>query len=364
MSQCAGVARYTRLLVQHLAPMADNDSLVLFYFDFSRKGIPFEAANAIHRAVRWCPGRMAQLLWKTIRWPPFNYFAGEADIYHFPNFILPPLKRRKSVVTIHDMSFIRFPEFAEDRNQRYLSARIRDTVERADAIIADSQFSAREVQDLLHVDPGRIFPIHPGVDEDLKAVGQDHIQPVLSHFGIDRPYILTVGTLEPRKNIPFLVEVFEKLMDFDGYLVIVGMPGWKYGPVLERIETSSRVTDIRYLKYVDDSELAALYTGADLFILTSLYEGFGFPPLEAMACGTPVLSSSRGSLAEVLGTGAILMDQFDSDLWANRAGKVLFDSECRKKLIADGYRQASKYSWAETAQQTREVYRRIAGKNP
>lgn len=360
ITQRAGVGRYTRLLVQHLGPMAINDHLFLFYFDFKRRGMPFEVTNAVHKAVRWCPGRIAQLMWKTLRWPPFNYFAGDADVYHFPNFILPPLNSgKKSVVTIHDMSFLRFPEFAEKRNEKYLSTQIRNTVSRADAIITDSQFSAHEIHDLLNVNPDRIFPIHLGVAKNFNAPDKPLIHSVLTHFGIDRPYILTVGTIEPRKNITFLVEIFERITDFDGYLVIIGMPGWKYEPILNRITTSSRASDIRYLKYVDDLQLPALYAGANLFAFPSLYEGFGFPPLESMACGTPVISSAKGSLAEVLGTGAVLMDSFDPDLWTARAREVLADSEFRKKLIAAGYQQAAKYTWTETARKTWEVYRRL-----
>ena len=359
VAQRAGVGRYTKLLVQHLGPIAGHDNLRLFYFDFKRKGIRFETSNSSHRAVRWCPGRMAQLAWRTVHWPPFNSFAGEADVYHFPNFILPPLSAGKSVVTIHDMSFLRFPELAEERNRRYLSARIRDTAVRADAIIADSEFSGVEIRELLHVNPDRIFPIHLGVGTEFKAPGPDRVRSVLARFRIDRPYILTVGTLEPRKNITFLVDVFEKLSGFDGYLVVAGMPGWKYEPIIARMRTSSRSSRIRYLEYVSDSQLPALYAGADLFVLTSVYEGFGLPPLESMACGVPVVSSASGSLTEILGEGAVLIDTFNSDLWATCVEKALSDREYREAMITKGYRQASKYTWTETARKTLDLYRSL-----
>jgi glycosyltransferase involved in cell wall biosynthesis len=361
ISQRAGVGRYTRELVYHLGTTAGDHQLLLFYFDFKRRGISFETPNTTHRVVRWCPGRWAQLAWKTIRWPPFDLVAGHADVYHFPNFILPPVRHGKTVVTIHDMSFLRLPQFADERNLKYLSARIHDTVRRADAIVTDSVFSANEIKALLTIDPAKVFPIHLGIETSFKPQDKTAIRPVLSRLGLDRPYLLTVGTLEPRKMFPFLIEVFEKLTAFDGDLVIAGMAGWKYEPILQRIRNSPRAANIRWLDFVEDADLPALYAGADLFLFTSLYEGFGFPPLEAMACGTPVLATAHGSLKEVLGSGAMLMETFDSDLWANKAGIILSDSDCRRMMVDYGLRQAPKYSWEDTAKKTWEVYRKVAG---
>jgi len=363
IAQRAGVGRYTRQLVKHLGESGKTgDSLTLFYFDFKRQGLPFEAGTADTHAVHFCPGRLAQSAWKTLGWPPFNFFAPKADLYHFPNFILPPLTRGNSVVTIHDMSFLRFPQFAEKRNLDYLSSKIRDTAERADALITDSTFSAGEIQELLNVPREKIFPIHLGISSDFKAPAPGITRTNLASLGIDRPYILTVGTLEPRKNVEFLVEVFERLTGFDGKLVIAGMRGWKYEPSLERIKNSPRNRDILYIEYVDDSMLPSLYAGAQLFACTSFYEGFGFPPLEAMACGTPAISSSGGSLAEVLGAGAVIIKDFNADLWKAEAEKILTDTALRERLITEGRKTAARYTWAETARKTWEVYHAVTGK--
>jgi len=360
IAQRAGVGRYTRQLVQHLGLSKNNDDkLSLFYFDFQRQGLPFDPSGAEIHPVRFCPGRLAQAAWKNINWPPFDFFAPPADLYHFPNFILPPLSHGKSVVTIHDMSFLRFPQFAEKQNLEYLSARIHDTARRADAIITDSIFSAGEISELLKIPSGKIFPIHLGISENFKAPQPDEIDKTLSILNIHKPYLLTVGTVEPRKNIQFLIDVFEKIEGFDGSLVIAGMRGWKYEPILERIRTSDRAKDIIYIDYIDDLMLPALYAGAELFICASLYEGFGFPPLEAMACGTPILSSCGGSLAEVLGKGAFTMKEFDHEAWKVQAEKILSSNELRKTLIAEGKITAAKYRWTETARKTWEVYRKI-----
>lgn len=357
VTQRAGVGRYTKALVENLGNSAGNDRLSLFYFDFKGQGEALKAANATVSATRWIPGRLVQLAWKTMSWPPFNMFAGPADVYHFPNFIIPPLSRGHSVVTIHDASFLRFPEMAEERNLRFLKARIKDTVQRADAIIAVSKFSADEIVSLLGASPDKMHVIYEGISPSFEPAEPHTAVEEVQGLGMDKPFLLTVGTLEPRKNTMFLIEVFEKMKDFDGYLAIVGMPGWKCQPILDRMASSSRAKNIRYLRYVTDKQLKALYTRAELFMFPSLYEGFGFPPLEAMACGAPVISSATGSLPEVLGDAAVVIDGFDANNWAEQATCRLGD----RSLVPKGRTQAAKYTWSKAAADTWNVYRKVAG---
>ncbi len=334
--------------------------LRLACFDFRRHGPPFAASGADWRLIRHCPGRLAQGLWKTLGAPAYDRFSGPADVFHFPNFVIPPLRRGKAVVTIHDLAFRRHPETVEDRNRQYLEAHIPRTVERADAVIAVSAFSADEIAALLHVPPDRITAVHHGIAGTFKPVPQDAARPILESLGLDRPYLLCVGTIEPRKNIPFLIDVFERLTHFDGLLVLAGGEGWKTAPILERIARSSRAADIRRIRYVDDTHLPALYSGAELLVQPSRYEGFGFPPLEAMACGTPVLSSAGGSLAEVLGDAAEVLDTFDLDRWLDSATRLLTDSTWREALSARGRRHAAGFTWQRTAAETAAVYRKVA----
>jgi glycosyltransferase involved in cell wall biosynthesis len=361
VAQRAGVGRYTQQLVEHLGETAGADRLRLFYFDFQRRGLSFPTPGAEPHAVRWCPGRLAEQAWKRWEWPPFDWFAGAADLYHFPNFTIPPLSRGRKVVTIHDMSFMRFPEFTEERNLRHLSAVIHRTAAQADAIITVSHFSASEVETLLKVPREKIHPIHLGVSPSYTRPSADRQDALRHRYGLRRPYLLTVGTLEPRKNLPFLVDVFEHLKTFDGDLVIAGMRGWKYEPILESLRTSAHSARIRYLEYVDEADLPALYAGAELFVLTSHYEGFGLPPLEAMACGTPVISSSGGSLAEVLGQAAVTVPVFDRQAWVLAITDLLGNAAQRGALTQAGLQHAARFSWRETARKTFDVYRKVSG---
>ena len=357
VAQRAGVGRYTKSLVEHLAPLAGPDELRLFHFDFRRRGDGFPVEGVTWRTVRWCPGALAQQAWKRNLWPPFEWFAGAADVFHFPNFIIPPLRRGKAVVTIHDLAFLRFPETTEDRNRAYLEARISDTTARADAIIAVSEHVASEIRATLGLPASRVVAIPSGLSIPAGAPPPESIRAARERFGLRRPYLLTVGTLEPRKNIPFLVEAFERLAGFDGDLVLAGRLGWKVEAILERLQRSPRADRIRHLDRVDDDLLPGLYAGAELFVFPSLYEGFGFTPLEAMACGAPVISSTGGSLPEVLGNAADLVAGYDADEWAARIARRLGDAAWRREASERGFQRAALYTWTEAARRTWAVYR-------
>lgn len=358
VAQGAGVGRYVRELAEHLNNLAEADCLTFFYFDFMRRGLSAPLANS--RAVRWCPGRIAQSCWKRLGWPPFNWFAGAFDLYHFPNFIIPPFGKGKCVVSIHDASFLRYPEFTESGNLAYLRTAIEKTVRRADAIITISHFSASELAFFFPEAREKTHVIYPGIVEHMASTsflqGGDKIRQTKR---LRRPYILTVGTLEPRKNIEFLIQVFETMNEFRGELVIVGRRGWKYEAIIDRLRSSPRAADIRLIENVADRELPAIYAGAEIFVFPTFYEGFGFPPLEAFACGVPVLSSGAGALKEVLGDGALLIDDYDAVRWARAAELLINDKKVRQLFVEKGRRQVSRYTWTETARQTMALYRRI-----
>lgn len=361
LGQRAGVGRYVRELLAHLGPEAGTDELSAFFFDFKRAGLDFRPDGVGLRSCRWLPGRVAQAAWKRIGFPPFDWLAGRADLYHFPNFIRPPLTRGcRSVVTIHDVSFLRLPETTEAKNLAWLSSEIHRTAEQADAIITDSRFSAREIVELLRVPEEKVFPVWLGLPPFGPPPSEEEAGRMRRELGLSKPYLLTVGTIEPRKNLPFLVKVYEALKRFDGDLVIAGGLGWKTGATLRAISESPRTGGIRLVRHLSDRQLSALYAGAAAFVYPTLYEGFGFPPLEAMARGTPVLSARNSSLPEVLGEAPEWVEGYDVAEWAERIQALLEEPARRAHLRAAGQEQAAKFTWEETARRTWDVYRRLA----
>ncbi len=364
VTQRAGIGRYTRVLAgELLKTKLPGDDLRLFYLDFFHRGV-VDIPGARTTPSRILPGAILQRLWRTIGFPPFDLLSGPADVFHFTNFLRPPLRRGRSVVTIFDMSFERFPQFAEAKNLRNLRRGIRQTAVKADAIITISDFSANEIAELLPESRGKLFPIPLGISPDFAPAPEEAVAALRAKTGLERPYILAVGTIEPRKNLTFLVDVFEQMAGdsaLEGLdLVIAGMPGWRCEDILRRFETSSRAARIHYMRYVPDAALAALYTGAAVLAVPSHYEGFGFPPLEAMACGTPVVSSAGGSLPEVLGDAAVVVPDYDPAAWRAALGRAAMDGDLRSKLKSAGMKRAATYRWEKTATETWRVYRNEA----
>ncbi len=233
IAQRAGIGRYTRMLLSNLAGLRGADEISCFYFDF-----PAPAALAPARRRRppgraLAPRRLVQQSWKRLNWPPFDRLAGYADVYHFPNFIIPPLRRGRAVATIHDLSFLRHPDFTEARNLAYLRARLDRMQARADAIITDSGFCAAEIEDLLPASRGKTAAVHLGIGPEFDAPCRRPCR-LARPARLELPYLLSVGTLEPRKHYQ-LIDVFERLPGFDGELVIAGRRGWKCEPILERM---------------------------------------------------------------------------------------------------------------------------------
>lgn len=365
VAQRAGIGRYVVCLATHLARWRDDDELMLFYFDFRRRGENVAPPGARLRRVRWLPGRLVQQAWKRFGAPPFDFLSGPADVYHFPNFIRPPLCRGRSVVTVHDLSFLRFPEAAEARNLRYLTARIDDTIARADAIVTDSETIAAEVRAQWPAAADRVVGVPLALPDGFERPSEEAIAAMRRARGLDRPYVLTVGTIEPRKNHRLLIEVFERMAGFDGDLVLAGRRGWNWAPVFERMAASPRADRIRHIEPAWDAELAALYAGAEAFVLPSLYEGFGFPPLEAMACGTPTVVSAGGSLPEVCGDASWVVGTFNPDEWRAAIEAVIGDPDERRRRIEAGHARVAKFSWTATARRTWAVYRAVAaGRSP
>lgn len=366
VAQGAGIGRYTRDLARALVPLlVPEERLRVFYCDFHRRAVSPPVPGAETRAFRLVPGAVMQKAWTRLGAPAFDRFSGRADVFHFTNFVSRPVRSGSTVLTVHDMSFERFPEFAEERNRAYLHANVARSAARADAILADSEFSKREIEELVPEARGKVRATLLGISPDFAPASGEEVRAVKEKLGLSRPFVLTVGTVEPRKNLPFLVDFWEKLAPLGIDLVVAGAPGWRCEPIFARFAEAERKFPgrFRWVRRAPDGALPALYSAASLFATTSHYEGFGLPPLEAMACGTPALSSDGGSLPEVLGSAASVVRGFDADAWAHEALRLVrLAPEERAALAARGRARAAEFSWEKCAAETLAVYREAAAR--
>ena len=363
VAQGAGIGRYTRMLARGILPeLAPEERLRLFFCDFRRKAPRDPVPGAEARAFRLLPGALMQKAWTKLGVPPFDFLAGAADVFHFTNFVARPVRRGRVAVSVHDMSFERYPEFAEARNRAYLHANVARSVARADAVLTDSEFSKREIEEMLPEARGKVHATALGISPDFRPAPPERVVEVQKALGLERPFLLDVGTVEPRKNLAFLVEFWEKIAP-EGYdLVVAGAPGWRCEPIFARFAEAEKKFPGRfhYVRYVPDGMLGALYSAASLFAIPSFYEGFGFPPLEAMACGAPVLSSDGGSLPEVLGGAAEILRGFDADEWAAAALRILRENPAaRAERAVAGRARAASFTWERCAVETLAVYRSL-----
>ena len=352
-----GVGRYVAGLVGALAGLSGEEEYRLFYFDFTRRGrVPGIADPRFDlRPIRLIPGRTYHALAENLGFPDISRFAGRCDLYHFPNFIIPPCARGKAAVTVHDLSFARFPQYAEAGNLKRIEKRFTLSLERADAIIAVSEFSKRELVEICGVSPDRVTVTSHGV----------RIAPRLRPARpVPFPYFLFVGTIEPRKNLGTLLDAWRILKGRNGArwthrLFVVGRHGWRCTPAKEQAREKGVDADVIVLDYVRDEDLPDLYGAAEALVYPSLYEGFGFPPLEAMACGTPVIASNAPAIPEVVGDAAVLCDPRDAEGFAEAMLRVRDDAALRTDLSARGLARAGRFTWERTARETLALYRRL-----
>jgi glycosyltransferase involved in cell wall biosynthesis len=281
------------------------------------------------------------------------------DIYHGTNYAVYPCRHSLRVMNIYDLSFIRNPEYVTSIVRTYVQ-RVNQCLLWTDLVVTISESSKRDIVEFLGVPPERIWvtPLASRYASDTQG-GNREMQAV--DLG-DRPFILFVSTLEPRKNVVRLIQAFDQLKTdrrIDHQLVLVGQKGWQFEPIFEAIAASPWQHHIRHLDYLSDAEVAYCYAQADVFAYPSLYEGFGLPVLEAMTLGCPVVTSNTSSLPEVAGNAALLVDPTSVGDLAEALGQVIGDRTLRQSLIDRGYRQAAEFSWSRTAQATLSAYRSL-----
>ncbi|MCD6519611.1 MAG: glycosyltransferase family 4 protein [Anaerolineae bacterium] len=363
--QHAGIGRYTRELVAALAKLDHSNSYILF-----SAGRPERTTWPKNFRLRSLPlsDRHLAILWQRLRLPlPIECFLGKIDLYHSPDFVLPPVLCARTLLTVHDLSFLRHPECFPAPLLEYLTQAVPRSVQRADLILADSQSTRQDIIELLHIPPERVAVIYAGVDPRFQPSRQDpSAEKVLQRYNIPRPYLLGLGTLQPRKNFARLIKAYHLLRQrwhIPHHLVIGGTRGWLDEEIDQTIQELDLTQEVHLIGFVADEDLPILYSMADLFVFPSLYEGFGIPVLEAMACGTPVVTSSTSSLPEVAGEAALLVPPTDVEALAEAMAKLLEDEELRADLQRKGFLQIKRFTWRKAAQKLLQIYDDLGGKN-
>jgi glycosyltransferase involved in cell wall biosynthesis len=308
------------------------------------------------------PARPLHALWTRADFPPLEWFIGATDVVHGTNFLVPPTSRAAAVVSVHDLTPLHHPELCDAATLAYPGL-IRRALDRGAWVHTDSAFVAREVMEAFDAEPSRVRVVNPGIP-DLAVAADAEAAAVLRRFlppGIER-YCLAIGTAEPRKDLPGLVRAFGAVAERqpDVALVLAGPPGWGEQALASAIAASGARQRIVRTGWVAPADLAVLLSRASVLAYPSLYEGFGFPPLQAMRAGVPVVATRAGSLPEVLGDGALLVDVGDHEALAGALTACLSDEVERRRLIAAGAAWSARYSWERCGDGLEALYRDAA----
>ncbi len=366
--QAAGIGRFVRSLVGALSEIDSSTEYLLLYADPPRDVRPVipRGHNFTSKRIPLSE-RALSALWHRLSVPlPVDLLTGRVDVYHSPDFVLPPVRNAASVLTVHDLAFLLRPECADAGLRDYLEKTVPRSVARADYILADSVNTQDDLICLLGVPPAKVEVVPGGVDSRFAPVeDQEVLQQMRQRVSGGAPYILSVGMIEPRKNLVRLIEAFELLkarLSLPHRLVLAGKRGWLSDPIYKRARTSPLASQIEFPGFVAESDLPQLYSAADLFAFPSLYEGFGLPPLEAMACGVPVVTSRSASLPEVVGDAALTVDPESVEELADALAMLLQDAALRQRMMARGLIQSKKFTWQAAARRMLDVYRRLSTK--
>ncbi len=326
-----------------------------------RRGILGQLPPGVRAVDAAMPARPVHLAWRTTGAPAIECWTGPLDVVHGTNFVVPPTRRAAQVVTVHDLTTVRFPEMV-DRPTAAFPSLVRQALDRGAWVHTPSAFVAAEVVELLGADPDRVRAIHHGVPRHASPgsipAGAD---PGLA--GVRRPYVLALGTVEPRKDLVSLVGAFDLVAETDPdlSLVVAGPDGWGKAAFEAAVTAATHGARVVRVGYVDPDTRDRLLAGASVFAYPSRYEGFGLPPLEAMAAGVPVVATTAGALPEVVGDGAELVPVGDVPALAGALARLVSDEAARRALVARGAARVRRFSWESCGSALAQLYRDAAG---
>ena len=363
-SEKAGGYQYTYNLVSHLLSVDPDTDYTLLSAIRGFRGNREIPSRCIYRFS----GRLSKLLLERLSLP-IEVIIGKVDVFHGPFFVIPNCVRCKSITTIHDLMVLRHPEFLETEVVTYYKKMIYSSIRRADAIICVSDFTKGEIVELFDMAEEKIRVIYNGISARFHCIkDKAKIEDVKAKYGIrGRRYLLFVGNIEAKKNIERLIHAYVQLCKETIYkypLLIVGnKKTWHFQKVWEIVKGLNAEKDIIFTDVVNDEDLPFLYNGAEIFIFPSLFEGFGLPVIEAMACGIPVVASNRASIPEIAADAAVLVDPLSVDEIVEAMYKVISSTKLKQRLIEKGLKQSKNFSWEKTAMETLKLYYEIKMKH-
>ena len=357
-SQYSGVSEYTLNLLTEIFRQDQKNQYKLFYNsgrDISARMPKFDFPNVEIVASRYPNKLFNNILQRIFQWPKIDQKLG-VDLFFVPNIGFISLSDKcKKIITIHDLSFLRYGEFFSwKRRLWHKLIDVKKIVRSFDCIIAVSENTKRDLIESCGISEEKIKVIYSGIGKEFKIISKEENNQVKTKYNLPDKFILFLGTIEPRKNIGGLIRAYSQFRNdnpemSDVNLVLVGGRGWKFKNIFREYENSKYKSDIIWLDYIDATDKPAVYNLASLFVYPSFYEGFGFPPLEAMACGVPVISSNSSSLPEIVADAGILITPNNISELATAIETVLKNEDLRKTLISRGLENVKRFSWEECA---------------
>jgi len=365
----SGVSEYTAAVLKEILRLDTDDEFRLFYNSFrdvSNRVGHFDHPHLEMKHTAY-PNRIFNYgLQKMLQWPKLDQAVGGADVFWSPHINFSHFSgETKHVLTIHDISFLHYPEFFSRRkNFWHRALALKKLTDNCEHIIAVSENTRQDIIELLKVPEDKVTTIYSGINTPASMPGPDEEKNFFRRHELKKRFILYLGTIEPRKNIAGLIHAYNRMRDdnvnlVDVQLVLAGARGWRNRPIFRAWEDSPYRGDIKFLGYVGVSEKELLYNRAEVFVYPSYYEGFGLPPLEAMAHGVPVITSNVSSLPEVVGAAALTVNPYDINEIAKALELVVMEPDLKKKMIEAGRRQIKNFSWEKTAEQYIELFHKL-----